>query len=94
MEIKVEYHANAEYENPLKHSEKNSIHWSKVNVSNNGKKYLTLLVFSLNDFYFLGFYIKNSNKTFFNQTNIAKITNSITKLQFLTIIKLTYIRIT
>ncbi len=30
--FKVEYHAN---ENPLKHSEKNSICWSKVNVSIN-----------------------------------------------------------
>ncbi len=30
--IKVEYHAN---ENPLKYSEKNSICWSKVNVTNN-----------------------------------------------------------
>ncbi len=29
--FKVEYHAN---ENPLKYSDKNSICWSKVNVSN------------------------------------------------------------
>ncbi len=32
---KGEYHTN---ENPLKNSEKNSIFWSKVNVSNNQKK--------------------------------------------------------
>ncbi len=37
--LKIEYHANAKYENPLKFSEKNSLCWSKVNVnvSNNGK---------------------------------------------------------
>ncbi len=38
QEIKVEYHTNAEYENPLKNSEKNSMCCSNVNVSNNGKK--------------------------------------------------------
>ncbi len=32
--VKVKYHAN---ENPLKCSEKNSICWSKINVSNNEK---------------------------------------------------------
>ncbi len=36
--FKVEYHANAKYENPYQNSEKNSMYWSKVNVSNNGKK--------------------------------------------------------
>ncbi len=36
--IKVEYHANAKYENPYQNFEKNSMYWSKVNVSNNGKK--------------------------------------------------------
>ncbi len=34
-DIKVEYHAN---ENPLKNSEKISICWSKLNVSNNQNK--------------------------------------------------------
>ncbi len=33
-DVKVEYHAN---ENPLKYSEKNSIYWSTINVSNNQK---------------------------------------------------------
>ncbi len=33
--IQVEYHAN---ENPLKNSEKNSMCWSKVNLSNNQNK--------------------------------------------------------
>ncbi len=38
--VKVEYHANEKLQN----SEKNSICWSKVNVSNNKKeKYLTTL---------------------------------------------------
>ncbi len=36
--IKAEYHANAKYENPLTISEKNSMYWSNVNVSNNGQK--------------------------------------------------------
>ncbi len=36
--IKVEYHADAEYENPLKHSEQNNMSLSKVILSNNGKK--------------------------------------------------------
>ncbi len=45
----------------------------------------------INAIYFLGFYIKNSNnKLFFNQKYIAKITNPITKPQFLKILKLTY----
>ncbi len=35
--FKVEYHANAKYENPLQFSDKNSMYWSKMNVSNNGK---------------------------------------------------------
>ncbi len=43
--------------------------------------------FFLNAIKFLGFYIKNSS---FNKKYIAKITNPITKPQFLTIIKLTY----
>ncbi len=42
IRIKVEYHANAEYGNPLKTSEKNSTCSSKVNVSNIGKKKKTL----------------------------------------------------
>ncbi len=29
---------NAKYENPLKYSEINSMCWSKVNATNNGKK--------------------------------------------------------
>ncbi len=33
--INVEYHAN---ENPLKNSGKNSICWSKINLSNNQKR--------------------------------------------------------
>ncbi len=37
--LKVEYHAN---ENPLQKIEKNSICWSKVNVSNSGEKNNTL----------------------------------------------------
>ncbi len=42
--VKVEYHANAKFENPYHNSEKNSMYWSKVNVSNNGKKkYLATL---------------------------------------------------
>ncbi len=32
--FKVESHANAKHENPLKHFEKNSMCCSKVNVSN------------------------------------------------------------
>ncbi len=40
--IKVEYHANAKYENSLNISEKNSICWLKVNVSNNSEKYNAL----------------------------------------------------
>ncbi len=36
--FKVEYHANAKYENPYQNSGKNSMYWSKVNVSNNGEK--------------------------------------------------------
>ncbi len=44
MAIKVEYHADAEYENPLKNSEKNSMYWSKVTLANNGEKYLTMLI--------------------------------------------------
>ncbi len=35
---KVEYHANAEYDNPLKNLEKNSMCWSNVTLSNNEKK--------------------------------------------------------
>ncbi len=46
-----------------------------------------MLVFLLNAIKFLGFYIKNNS---FNWRYIAKITNPITKPQFLTIIKLTY----
>ncbi len=42
--------------------------------------------FFLNAIAFLGFYIKNSS---FNRKYIVKITNTITKPQFLTIIKLT-----
>ncbi len=38
VHINVEYDANAEYENPLKNSEKNSMCCRKVNVSNNGEK--------------------------------------------------------
>ncbi len=52
LTIKVEYYANAEYENPLKYFEKNSMRWSKINVSNNGKQYLTMLVFFLMPFSF------------------------------------------
>ncbi len=49
--------------------------------------------FFLNAIYFLDFYIKNNNKKlFFNQKYIAKITNPIANLQFLTIKKLTYTR--
>ncbi len=33
--LKVEYHANAKYENPLQISEINNMCCSKVNVSNN-----------------------------------------------------------
>ncbi len=36
--VKVEYHVDAEYENPLNVSDKNSMYWSKVIISNNGKK--------------------------------------------------------
>ncbi len=39
MYIKVEYHAK---ENPLTSSEKNSICWPKVNVSNNPKQVIPL----------------------------------------------------
>ncbi len=60
--LKVEYQANAKYENPYQNSEKNSMYWSKVNVSNNEKKHLAMLDFFLNAIYFLGIYIKNSNK--------------------------------
>ncbi len=50
-----------------------------------------MLGFFLNAIYFLGFYIKNSNKKLIcNQKYISKITNPITKPQFLKIIKLTY----
>ncbi len=59
LNIKVEYHAN---ENPLKNSEKNSISWSKVNVSNNQKNNNILpCYFFSNAITFLGFYIKNSS---------------------------------
>ncbi len=82
--LKVEYHAN---ENPLKDSEKNSICWSKVNVYNNKKKTPYHASFILIAIMFLGFYNKNGS---FYRKYIAKITNPITKPQFLTIIKLTY----
>ncbi len=36
--LKVEYRADAEYENLLKNSQKNSACWSKVTLANNGKK--------------------------------------------------------
>ncbi len=36
--LKVEYHAN---ENPLQNSEKNSICWSKINVSDNQKRIIS-----------------------------------------------------
>ncbi len=57
--VKVDYHSN---ENPLKISEKNSICWSKVIVSNNNnkKEHLPMLVFKTNAIKFLGVYIKNS----------------------------------
>ncbi len=38
LHIKVEYHAGAEYQNLLKNSEKNSMCWSKITLSNNEKK--------------------------------------------------------
>ncbi len=63
--LKVEFHAN---ENPLNNSEKNSICWSKVNVSNNKKATYRASVF-LNAIKFLGFYIKNCS---FNRKYIAK----------------------
>ncbi len=39
--IKVEYHANAKYQNPHQNSEKNDMYLSKVNVFNNGKKIIS-----------------------------------------------------
>ncbi len=51
VSLKVKYHADGEYENPLKNSEKNSMCWSKVTLSNNGKKiisYHTSFFFFLN----------------------------------------------
>ncbi len=57
--LKVEYHAN---ENPLKKSEKNSIRWWKVNVSNNEKQIIPYQArLFLNAIKFLGFHIKNSS---------------------------------
>ncbi len=35
--FKVEYHADAEYENRLKHSEKSIMFWSKATLTNNRK---------------------------------------------------------
>ncbi len=46
--LKGEYQSNAKYENPLKLCEKNSLCWSTVNVSNNGKKILYNTSFFLN----------------------------------------------
>ncbi len=64
---------------------KNSIYWSKVNVSNNKKMIPYNTKKKLNAIKFLGFYI-----VVFNRKYIAKITNPITKPQFLIIIKLRY----
>ncbi len=84
--VKVEYHVN---ENPLTNSEKNGICWLKVNVSNNQKKkYLTILVFKKSAIKCLGFF--TLKRVVLNRKYIAKITNPITKPQFLTIIKMTY----
>ncbi len=82
--VKVEYHADAEYENPLKNSEK---------IACVGQRLLYPIMekiirhhASLKKKYHLVF----NKKLFCNQKYKAKITNPITKPQFLTIIKLTY----
>ncbi len=83
--IKVEYPAN---EIALQNSEKIAFVGQRLMYPIIKKqKYLTTLAFEKNTITFLGFYIKNSS---FNRKYIAKITNRITKPQFLTIIKMTY----
>ncbi len=80
--LKIEYDAN-EY---IKKFWKNSICWLNVNVSNKNKKTLPHY-FNFKCHYDFRFYYKI---VVFIWKYISKITNPITKPQFLTIIKLTY----
>ncbi len=86
ISFKVEYFAN---ENQLKHSEKIAYVGQRLMYPIIKKNTLPCYL-KKNAITFLGFYIKNIS---FNKKYIAKITNPITKPQFLTIIKLTYIGI-
>ncbi len=65
--LKIEYHANATFKNPLQNSEKIASPGQRLNVSNNGKQIIPYHA----SFFFkvpslLCFKLKIATKTFFN----------------------------